>query len=876
MLSRSRLLSSIAIAALLCVLAAWWWSSGSAERHDVAPVAPIASRAASSEAELQGAAPLAQTVDAVASETPPARAEQASDALESGGVLVRVQMRGTHEPVAGASVRWLDEWDLAPKHEDAERLMPLDVQRLLDGRGFAARTDELGTLRIPRPRMGTVVSARLGQDYASAYVVPRSESVLVLELARQRRQEVRVVDAVGKPRSGVAVALVSFVAQRRSIVRCEDTDSEGRVRFDTIEIDQAVDPMRVLAASFGFPLRELVQQELGRGDGPFAPIELRLPPTGSLRVRLLEHDGRPSERDGSLTISEPHLAVGSVPEAQRDRAAHFFAYRKGELYLPHVGLGLSLRVGLRDDVRATWQDYVHGPTRAGEEVVLEFRRPPPAPLLRGRVIAAETGEPLAHVRLRVAHPHFSGELGRVEPVPTDAAGRFQAPISELWRTRAADVRRLQLSLPHGPGPLRETTVELPLKIGAQGIDLGDRALAYSTPPLIAAGWVLEAGSGAPIPDARIELLSWNVHEADRSAFWFPAELDCAFTGERGAFELRGDAPQAKLALRASKAHHRGAEQVEFSAGSAGIELRLDVRGGLEGTLLVDPRIDARRIWMQFVPNHAGLRLDRPLIHCERSGRFTVEGLVPGSYALHLAESQVARSLIVIEDVEVRGGETVRHPRLQAIDLRDLLRPIDVRVLDAKGKPLANGSVHVLGPELGPDRWRSVHPISDGVASVVAAAPALDLHVSAGGHRPLRLETVSGDVEVQLERGFAVCLEFPDLRQQPHESAQLVLRPAAETEVDPAQRYLQLSSTDERVLGTGARSRSSACLALPRSGTWRVSGTRRLQENGRDLHVPLEAQGGGTEWTIDVLDQPEEQRFTLRFVPDAPAPSASGD
>jgi len=815
---------------------------------------------ASANAHVDRASGPAEASERAAEELELASANAAAPEPYPDGLLVLVRRRGTREPVEGALVRWVDSWQL--EYEQLQRELRNDPsgEELLQRSGNERASGADGTLRVPRPAAELLLSARLDSAFAWKRTGASSEEPCLLELAEQNELALHVVDENGVPQAGVPVALQHGAGDEREFAWRASTSADGEARCSIYRHAAERASSGRFSACLALPLAAVVAHELERGAPPAEPVRLVLPPTGSLRVRLVEENGEPSTESGTLELNVRYgdRAGGASDVRRFDLHTYAYDYENGEVVIPFLGLGLELELrDLSPGQRNGPVERVSGPRRAGEEAKAELKRNPHARKLRGRALLGESGAPLANARLRAVFATGQRALGTVQPIRTDAQGAFELPLRGSWAP--SDPRELRLSLPHGPGPLLSASTDVSFAVPLAGADLGE--LRFERAQAAISGRVLDETSGAPIAGARVTLEKRVISEGGARERWIGAGVPTALSDANGAFELHGDAPSGTLALNASRTGYRPSERSFVTAGASGVELRLARGGGIEGALLVDARIDPQLVDLRLAWND-GTRSRTRRLGCDPSGAFTVDGLEPRTYSLRALLSERARPLVEIHGIEVRAGEITRDARLAAIDLREHLRPLRVLVTGPDGERVEQGLVSVLAPELGEQRWRSQHPVEDGRATVLATEPTLELEISSHGLRTKLVPNVRDDLEVRLESGPALRIRMqtdPPLEAHANLRFELAGRPADVG--DEVQHLTQRYQPVWRGVQLGRE--SGTRVVLPEIGTWRVHAQVHQRSQGNAWSTQsLRPASGAAYWTIEVLDVPDEQSFTL--------------
>ena len=128
---------------------------------------------------------------------------------------------------------------------------------------------------------------------------------------------------------------------------------------------------------------------------------------------------------------------------------------------------------------------------------------------------------------------------------------------------------------------------------------------------------------------------------------------------------------------------------------------------------------------------------------------------PGRYSFSLRLQTEASSLVEVDGLVVCGGETLRDPRLQNLDLRGVLHTITL-ALHYPDPPLTPVAGQIHYRETGGEGFPNVIDAYPGEVDITTAFPAVDVRVVPTGCRSLTLLDVREDREIQLEPGFRSC------------------------------------------------------------------------------------------------------------------------
>jgi hypothetical protein len=495
----------VSLLLVVALLGAWFWWSGSGADHAPPPVVPISVTTS----PVVAAEPTAASSQAP-SERLVVEAGTGDPAEDAAVVPVRVLIAATSQPLAGAEVFWWDSSFDVSQLTDAERaLHKVEPELLLRRRGRVLRADGDGRAEL---RLGTpaTVIARQGELYAvAAWRGPSSLATegpfageLVLALVPDRVLTVRTVAPDGQPLAGITVELQWTVRDARGGLdrnrrKLGPTGACGLTRLaHAQELFGGRHP--VVAAQ--------VRAWLTGGTGeavefdpkalPTAPVDVVVPPFGSLLVSLLTSDGAPwrtPQRGGPVVI----LGWDSW-EAGMLQPGHDSSYcdGNGEARFPHVLVGCRLELL----VTAGWAVFraIEAPQRHGDHVHVPLRLPDDGSFLAGRIVA-EDGSAVVAVRLVL---EVVGGTGRVTlELLCDDTGRFLVPVPD-WIGRRP---RITFHAEDSPAAgRREAAVTLRADLLPGRNELG--TVVLTPPPLLVAGQVvIVGGAAAPRPVVGLEL-----------------------------------------------------------------------------------------------------------------------------------------------------------------------------------------------------------------------------------------------------------------------------------------------------------------------------------------------------------------------------------
>jgi hypothetical protein len=711
-----RPLAVLALALLVALLAAWLFLRGSPPPVAVPRIDPVSSRETA-----QPAAP---------------SATGAGDARSAAGV----QRREDGQPLAGVEVfaRALptSEWSIGGTSAPL-LATDLEIDLLEHGRKFL--TDEHGIALVPEPDETLVVCARSDSLWGWTSFERGANEPAVLELGPAHDLELRVRNADGAPLAGTPVYLSRLDYEGQPWIAKTGSDGTLRIRnVEAILADQGLGPGELARVGLPAPLDPPVERWFDPRAFPDQPLELVVPACGALRVRLVGKPGAPLPADGDL-----HLRGSAAREI-------VVPFERGEARVPNVALGRSLEIGIFFRSGCRTQCRVDGPSRAGEELLVELPLDPRDALLVLPLVD-EQGRPLAQRELEFARYElrpdrsrlFSSDQARVR---TDEQGRLSWVLAHDARAEyggepSERIGWLFLPRPGRPALAAEVDLRGPFPPG-----LNERPAVVLKPdaPLVQ-GRVLDE-QGAPVRDVTVALSRLSNGSPDGIAGIEPVR-----SSAEGRFEFHGPCLGCDLTLEVFARDYRlapGEKRPLFRCGSSpSYDIRMRLLGRLQGRLLADPGVREFSLRLERAGSVQSARALRRL-----GAGFAIEfdALEPGEYSLLALSTLQDLTLARVDGLRVESGATCRDARLDPLDLRGLVPTrarekvrTTIRVLDDQGRPLERGFAW-YGPSGPVARWAWIDgriEIPDdarGEIAVVAPHCALERASLEGSPRELRL------------------------------------------------------------------------------------------------------------------------------------------
>lgn len=851
-------LVTIALGALLLGAAVWIASTGKRAGPAATPRGPEPPSGPSA----RGGAPTSEPVPGLG-RTPGARSEEpatraplaATDPTQPpitpeppppDGIDVRVVTGEAKTPVPGALIAFVDERSTVDEDLLDVRAGTLSMERILARIGRHFRADSRGVARVPAPRGSGFVAGGTPGLWGMVQF-PEQATDVELVLAPDPPLRVRVKDDDGRPVGGVPVCLRQrFGDLTMDLFATASASGSGIAELEHVQpLLRNEERDAESYAALAILAEEPVEAPIDPGDLPSEPIELVLPPTGSVEVLIRDPAGEALAEAAVVRMTRAGDGRDDARDLERGDRVQVVA-EGGRAFFPHVALGLDLALVV-EPVTGYGALRLHhaGPGTAGEQVTVLAALTELLPVLSGRVVGPD-GEPLAGYRLdaRLVTDTAESKQSIVHAaLRTDAEGRFRMPLSEEpVDPPGRAVLELATDGPDG-APL---TAAVPLRARpvAGSNDLGTIALAM--PPLIASGRVIDP-AGQPIPGARVLVEVPSTRETTAASnVWRTAWELRTRTDPWGRFVVRGELDATAIALTASHLEHVAGERTETVVGSKGIEIVLERAGELAGNLLLPEGTPGEGFLVRAL--REGDRSASTPGRIDASGAFEVSGLLEGTYTVEILLREEPDCSLSIHGIAVREGATTRDERLREVDLRGRVRSFTIELQDEEGRPVAQGSLSRRRPgteEGVPQRvWER-----EGRFTITTCCTSLDIEVDAPGFRTELLEGVGEDRTVTLRRGPRVRLVVPNA-------------PAL---------------ADGRFLGVQLRRAAVGRWRPPALGWLDPDGSVRLFAKAPGPHevvlVVAERVGGrrsthqvsaGPEAVIEVADSGDEQVFEIRL------------
>ena len=590
-------------------------------------------------------------------------------------------------------------------------------------------------LLAPEPSPYYMVYARQGDRWGASYVREEEQNKIVtVTINPDVTIRARVLDPRGRPVAGVPIGLCDEedVPLRRTSHDEETNTPDGVATF--YHAQRYILPRwgQQGALLLNCATAEPVYSPIDFTAIPTQPIDLHLPATGSVVVKVVDKLGAPH-----IGLAERVDATLSV---QTDKGEHsnYVTLNGNQLEIPHVELGLQLHLELESEELSGAVDFA-GPTQQGERVeqqLIATRQP----TLSGRLVN-DRGEPqkgywhAVHVQTKPGYQKQYFE--------TTDDGYFHIPIPPLT---------------DNPGAARGIRFErtIPTFEEQAWINLGDLSLisgrneigniVLSKPPIVVAGWVVD-DAGQPVSGAQMQILygtadaAYNVSLAKGSGFTSTAD---------GAFELRAYWLADELLLGANKGWNFG-ELVRLEQGTTGVRYVLPRVGQVVipvtfvGAMTVDHALFTRT-------NRASGSVKGTIAESVfEDGKVHWRAVAPGRYDFAIRIIGTSAPLALISDVEVLGEESKTLP---AQEVGEGVQEIQVQVVGPNGAPVKDAFV-AINPSADGNTTHHALPAPTGSVRLLVPETPCEIMVAAPGHATRTVYGVTEDTIISLEAGVKV-------------------------------------------------------------------------------------------------------------------------
>jgi len=648
----------------------------------------------------------------------------------------------------------------------------------------------------------------------------------------QRRQRVRLVIP---PVGSVRIVAIRNSGSPFGLTSCRIGDVSSGQGERTVKLNSA-GMSEVFPVALGqyyacnFSAWGIEQQHIFQGprrSGATQAVYLRPPQTAQLRVVV--------RVTGNLSRTSKTAHVRLFSAERKDYFASAYANESYSVDFAHVPIKTPITVNVAVGGRAA-QSRCRPIGRAGARETVVVDMPQPLCVLTGRVVGED--QPVSgSLNVRMV---FDDDAEKAWDVIVGRQGMFRLPGGEAILGKS--LRRIAL-IHHDTvtGDPVAVHTRRTMSIAAGENDLGVFLLKQS--PVVVTGKVIgEKGALKNLRSIQLYVEGKGIMTSGEPV-WRRQDVKFSWT-EDGLFTGRGLVTERELRLRMTSTMFFFRDKIRFEHGQEGLVIRFERGGAVDARVLAPASlagywITKLRVEMQMTSGWTageatGARRGQfvPLDQVRRRGWiFRWRGLKPGVYRLTV-RGMGLKELAVINDIRVLGGHQVGDPRLDPVDLRNILKSVTVKVLDIENRLLSRTSsafVLVERPGLqGPTQ--GYRCLQDGTVTILTATIPVTLSVHARNYAPKYLHDVFEDVSVNMSSLPLIEIHVVGLRAVKQSGARLYLRPKRAVVREA------FGGFDDRVLLGGDILKYNAAVGLPVS--WNVSA------NGR-VHARVPAEGSYT-------------------------------
>lgn len=762
--------ATLAVLAVLGMIAVVFWPSErpsdaedpgpSHAQQEVAPAPAEAAAVESGPAETQRIeSPIAHAEPASES-----GAEPAYSTFEGpNATLVRALDKESKDPIPFADI-----WVLTQEMMEDERALEAafssgesTIEELICAYGDRYRADANGEARTAPLADYPMVFARQKDKSALSMRVDVVDNQVELLLEPDLSLVVVVRDQSGQPAPGAPVALRMDMQSMRFTLFTRYADEHGELHFQNLRPLLENGPSRGenMHVAIGMPMAADAEQDKTQAklsDEVLAAgrVELEIPDSGSVHVQILQSNGEPFEEEAIVSlIAESTDNEGG--DREFDDRGLMRRVNNGEVVFPYVGLGLELELQVESFLAsASDSQRFTGPQQAGEVIQLKMLRDA-RPTLRYRVLDTN-GQALQNRRLS-AKLDLERADGSRSPrdsfVVSDGEGWIAQEVDLDWLQResyqalAVDVELLD---PEHGLLIADTRFVGELQPGV--VDLGELRLTRA--PDLVSGKVIDQ-QGHPIAQAAVQLMRRSEGDEDLH-FVLPRRNPSNYTTTRadGSFQLQGKVDlKVEYQITVSCSGFESASQ-NIVLGAEDLTITLSKGAFFAGSVLLDPRIEPYSLNVRaYGEGHSTEWVNLQQGEEEGVAHFA-HMATPGEPFRFTIETDAGEVLYEKPSIVLQPGQTLRPAELQPLDLREVLRVVELQVLGPHGKPIeATVAISVEGGS-----WSSTSR-GDGVFALPTVQGMREVIVTAPGMATQRLHDVRDDQVVRMQPALEVYFQI---------------------------------------------------------------------------------------------------------------------
>jgi hypothetical protein len=675
-----------------------------------------------------------------------------------GGFTLRVLDAITRKPIPGADVYIKDQTEFYRQLRQLPRNSPeRTLVNLLPLIGKHYQANAAGEVRLAALTEVSLAMATKGdflglEDWIR--VKPDAANIL---MRVNRPFTINVVQADGEPVAGAPVTVQSEVEFFASTRAYRHTNAQGSASFGGL--CTMIDSSRGVQTFFArleVPVLLTAQTEMQRvnvTDQIFEAgiVTLSMPPTGGVRISILDPEGNPSTESGIVNLNLEERENG--PPGGISPTVEVV---NGVAEFPYVGLGTSLTAEYRpQNVSNSDSISFPGPAEAGVWIETSITLTD-WPTFTGVLLNPE-GDPLSELDfdLKIKYRYQDGDYQDGVRFRTDEQGYFRCEIPQAFPSRILLSQQVVFSAEYGQFGECEATLDLPPKPQPGENPLGEIQLQAT--PVLLAGRVLDMENN-PIHGAELMIYC----SPPRSSGLMNLGRNQKFRAQcnaEGNFVIQGKVEENSSSFVTVNATGYNSFRQDISLGQVDVDFHLGKAGVLLGSILLDEGIDSAKLSISMKR-----RLQQDTIRLSPTAKpnlfqFRYEGNCDTPYVFRVDENSLVsilngEGLFVLEGVLLPQGGEIRPPELQPLDLRGRIKQYKFIVQDREGQRID------ATLSLKSERGSSSTSINRGAATLISSVPITEIAVSAPGFISQTIVDPGPEQTITLEKAMKAEVQLP--------------------------------------------------------------------------------------------------------------------
>jgi hypothetical protein len=661
-------------------------------------------------------------------------------------ITFRVVDWESEEPIAGATVFFLQDHDIDKVEHEEMGLGRTDISAVFKRFGRSGQTDVNGELQMDWDGKEGGAFAEfesMQSEFESTTAV--GGSLITLKLLAENGTWVQVIDLAGKPVVGAPVSLRVVLddpagqePNALTLFRRETLPPDGKINFAGTSglLSFDADPDPEYFARLEIPGIKEVKAALDYENNNSEVIILQLPEVGSMRIEVVDSEGRLLPHDGKVELRS--IDLFSAQDAIRSIAE----LNSGGAQFEFVGLNCTLEAEVHVPKRGMkWQERVAAPTSAAGTAVVQLVAPTSLCVL-GRLLLPDTKPAVRKQGLLTVQDHTGRYLKGLD-FRTDGSGNFLCQIPDDFLGEKEYKLFVTCKGPLGTSSYHQ--VDTPVRFQGPDIDVGDLQLtaAYT----LIRGRCIDT-EGNPIPD--LHLFAYRADGIRTGAFADKnGEFHFSSTFKKQTNIMLAQHPESPWVLP---------EPVLVEVDADPIDIVFFQAGSISGQLQIPAEFDDDRLQILAVPHTAAGNDDHSMSRGARvhfpTGTFEISSLNAGTYRLELRGRQ-AELITSMDNVEVSLGHTTTDPRLHPWRFMEQVHTATLLVVNEELQPISGKTAFLYRNG---EKFSQTWARDKKLICRFDYPEQVEIMIHAHGYRPTIVAGTTRTSTVILQRGLQVTLE----------------------------------------------------------------------------------------------------------------------